>query len=143
MLKIIEINKNNIFYLENFLLNELPSTFRYFRSRNIDTINNHIITIILAEDDISIGYAHIDYATGTCGENKYWLGICILEKYQGKGLGKNIMKYIFNNEKIKNLDEVFLSVDKINEKAIKLYKNFNFNIIKEDENIYLMKKIIK
>jgi RimJ/RimL family protein N-acetyltransferase len=136
MLKIIEINKNNINYLEDFIKNELPSTFRYFKSRNIDIIKNHIITIILAENDISIGYAHIDY------ENKYWFGICLLEEYQGKGLGKKIMEYIFNDEKIMNLDEIYLSVDKINEKAIKLYKNYNFKIIEENENFYIMKKIM-
>ena len=137
MSNIIEINKNNINYLENFIQNELPSTFRYFKSRNIDIINNHIITIIFVDDGLSIGYAHIDY------ENKYWFGICILDEYQGKGLGKKIMEYIFNNKKIMNLEEVFLSVDKINEKAIKLYKNFNFNIIEENDNFYIMKKIIK
>ena len=137
MKNIIEINKNNINYLENFIQNELPSTFRYFKSRNIDIIKNHIITIILVVDELSIGYAHIDY------ENKYWFGICILDEYQGKGFGKEIMEYIFNNKKIINLEEIYLSVDKINEKAIKLYKNFNFNIIEENDNFYIMKKIIK
>jgi GNAT superfamily N-acetyltransferase len=137
MINIIEINKNNINYLENFIQNVLPSTFRYFKSRNIDIIKNHIITIILVVDEISIGYAHIDY------ENKYWFGICILDEYQGRGLGKKIMEYIFNNKKIINLEEIYLSVDKINEKAIKLYKNFNFNIIEENDNFYIMKKIKK
>jgi GNAT superfamily N-acetyltransferase len=146
MLNIIEINKNNIDYLKNFILNEIPPTFRYFKTRNIDIVKNHIITIILLDDDISVGYAHIDCdfigAYTILDAPKYWFGICLLEKYHGKGLGKYIMKYIFNNEKINNLNEVFLTVDKINEKAIKLYKQFDFNIIEEKENFYLMKKII-
>ena len=133
MLNIIEIDNNNIDYLNKFLLNNLPSTFRYFNTRNIDIIKNHIITIILLDDEVPVGYAHIDY------ENKYWLGICILEEYQGKGFGKKVMEYIFNNEKIKNINEIYLSVDKINENAIKLYKIFNFKMVEEHENFYIMK----
>jgi GNAT superfamily N-acetyltransferase len=133
MLNIIEIDDTNINYLNTFLSNALPSTFRYFNTRNIDIIKNHIITIILLDDEIPIGYAHIDY------ENKYWLGICILEQYQGKGFGKKVMEYIFNNEKIKNINEIYLSVDKINENAIKLYKIFNFKMVEEHEKFYIMK----
>jgi len=133
MLNIIEIDNNNIDYLNKFLLNNLPSTFRYFNTRNIDIIKNHIITIILLDDELPVGYAHIDY------ENKYWLGICILEHYQGRGFGKKVIEYICNNEKIKNINEIYLSVDKINENAIKLYKFFNFKIVEEHEHLYIMK----
>ena len=134
MTSIIEINNNNIHYLQNFISNECPATFRYFKTRNIDIIKNHVITIILLDDGLSIGYAHIDY------DNKYWLGICILENYKRKGFGTQMMEYLFNHQKVKNLQEVILSVDKINDKAIRLYKKFNFDIIEEHAQIYIMKK---
>ena len=133
MTSIIEIDNDNIHYLQNFISNECPGTFRYFKTRNIDIIKNHVITIILLVDGLSIGYAHIDY------DNKYWFGICILENYQGKGFGKQMMEYIFNHQKVKNLQEVILSVDKINDKAIRLYKRFNFIVIEEHDKFYIMK----
>jgi len=136
MVHIVEINEDNIVHLKKFLINVLPSTFRYFNTRNIDVIKNHIITIILLDNEIPIGYAHIDY------EHKYWFGICVLEEYHGMGYGNLLMDYIFNNEKIKSLNEIHLCVDKININAINLYKKFNFQIIDENEYLYVMKKLI-
>ena len=48
------------------------------------------------------------------------------------------MEYIFNNEKIKNIDKIYLTVDKINTVAIKLYTNFDFTIIDEKETYFTM-----
>ena len=137
MCDIIEITEQNTILLNNFILNnKLPYTFRYFNKRNINVINNHLITIILLDKDLPVGYAHIDF-----DDNKYWFGICILEEYQGKGYGKKVMKYIFNNEKIKNIDKIYLTVDKINTVAIKLYTNFDFIVNEDFETYYKMIKI--
>ena len=85
------------------------------------------------DSNLPIGYAHIDF-----DDNKNWFGICILENYQGKGYGKKIMEYIFNHEKINNLNEIYLTVDKINIVAINLYLKFNFIIIDEKETYFMM-----
>lgn len=136
MLHIIEIDETNHHYITTFLSNNIPSTFRYFKSRSIDIIKNHVLTIVLLnEQQIPIGYAHIDY------ENKYWLGICILDAYQGKGLGNKMMEYILNHEKITVLNDIYLTVDSTNENAIKLYKKFNFSIVELTENYYIMRNI--
>lgn len=134
-MEIKEINEKNIYLLQNFINNKLPLTFRYFIKRDINCIKNHLLTVILTYNNLSIGYAHIDY-----DDNKYWFGICILSDYQSKGFGKLLMEYIFNHNIIKNINETFLTVDKINEKAIKLYQNYNFNIIEEYETYFLMCK---
>ena len=135
MLHIIEIDETNHHYITTFLSNNIPSTFRYFKSRSIDIIKNHILTIVLLnKEQIPIGYAHIDH------EDKFWLGICILETYHGMGLGSKMLEYIFNHEKIKPLTEIFLTVDSINTKAINLYKKFDFDIVEQRDNIYVMKK---
>lgn len=137
MFDIIEITEQNKILLSNFILNnKLPDTFRYFNKRNIDVINNHLITIILLDKELPVGYAHIDFE-----DNKYWFGICILEKYQGKGYGKKIMEYIFNSKKIKNINKIYLTVDKINIVAINLYTKFNFTINEDFETFYKMIKI--
>ena len=130
---IIEITENNNYLLNEFLNNSIPGTFRYFNKRSINVIKNHIITLILIDDNLPVGYAHIDY-----DDNKYWFGVCILENYQGKGYGKKIMEYIFNHEKIKNIDKIYLTVDKINDIAIRLYKKYNFYIIEERDSYFMM-----
>ena len=82
-----------------------------------------------------MAYGHIDYSKD---ENKYWLGICLLEEYQGKGYGKQMMNAlidIFNNT---DIDTLYLTVDKENSKAISMYKKYSFNIIDEEESYYIM-----
>ncbi len=134
MFNIVEITENNNNLLQDFISNnKLPNTFRYFNKRTIDVIKNHLITIILLDNELPVGYAHIDF-----DDNKYWFGICILENYQGMGNGKKMMEYIFNNEKIKNIENIYLTVDKININAINLYKKFKFNIIDEKEYYFIM-----
>lgn len=133
---IIEITEENKYLLDYFIeKNEIPTTFRYFNKRTSDVIKNHILTILLLENNLPIGYAHIDY-----DEDKYWFGICILEKYHGKGFGKQMIEYIINNEKIKKITNIYLTVDKINKVAINLYQKYNFFIIEEKENYYLMSR---
>ena len=133
MSDIIEITENNNYLLNEFLNNSIPGTFRYFNKRSINVIKNHIITLILIDDNLPVGYAHIDY-----DDNKYWFGVCILENYQGKGYGKKIMEYIFNDERIKNIDNIYLTVDKINYIAISLYKKYNFYIVEEKDTYFMM-----
>lgn len=137
MNEIIEININNIYLLQKFINNNLPNTFRYFNKRNIKCIENHILTILMLENNNPIGYAHIDY-----DDNKHWFGICILQEYQSKGYGKKIMEYIFNHKKIEKIEEIFLSVDINNNRAIKLYNKYNFNIVDKNNIYYIMKKNI-
>ena len=133
MNNIIEITENNNYLLNEFLNNSIPGTFRYFNKRSVNVISNHLITLILTDNNLPFCYAHINY-----DDNKYWLGICILENYQGKGYGKKIMEYIFNHEKIKNIDKIYLTVDKINDIAIRLYKKYNFYIIEERDSYFMM-----
>jgi ribosomal protein S18 acetylase RimI-like enzyme len=133
MYDILEITENNNYLLNEFLKNNIPNTFRYFNKRTVDVINNHIITILLLVNNNLAGYAHIDFE-----DEKYWFGICILDKYQGNGYGKKIMEYIFNHEKLKNIDKIYLTVDKINTIAINLYKRFNFYNIIEKDSYFMM-----
>jgi ribosomal protein S18 acetylase RimI-like enzyme len=133
MNNIIEITENNNYLLNEFLNNSIPGTFRYFNKRSVNVISNHLITLILIDNNLPVGYAHIDY-----DDNKYWFGICILENYQGKGYGKKLMEYIFNHEKITNIDKIYLTVDKINDIAINLYKKYNFYIIEENDLYFKM-----
>jgi ribosomal protein S18 acetylase RimI-like enzyme len=139
MSSIVEITKQNNNLLHDFISNnKLPNTFRYFNKRTVDVIQNHLITILLVDDELPIGYAHIDF-----DDDKYWFGICIIDKYQGKGYGGKMMEYIFNDEKVKRIDKIYLTVDKINTVAINLYKKNEFLIIDEKESYFVMMRSVK
>ena len=54
--------------------------------------------------------------------------IAVKEEFQGKGIGKLLLKHLIDFCKSKNVNTIFLEVNNINNKAINLYKNFGFNV---------------
>ena len=135
MYKFIEIYKHNIQLLEQFIKNKLSDNFRYFNNKTCNIIINHVLTVMILHNDIPIAYAHID------NDNiKYWFGICVLDNYQGIGIGKQLIEYVFNHDKIKSLSKIHLTVDKNNTIALKLYEKYNFKLIQEFETYFLMMK---
>lgn len=137
-IEIININNNNKELLINYIPEIKSTTFRYFNKRNIDVIQNHKLTILLKDvlNEIIFGYVHIDY-----DEEKYWFGIYLHEEYQNKKIGSKIMNYVFNLFEIKNLNEIYLTVDNNNYGAIHLYSKYKFEEIKKYDTHTLMKKI--
>lgn len=116
--------------LDDFLKLEKPATFRYWDSRPRSVINNHIYTTVKTNNNHKIvGYGHLDKE-----QDRVWLGICVLEQYQGMGYGKKIMEELLENRG--NCD-LYLTVDKDNYIARKLYESFGFKLIKEDTVLYL------
>lgn len=130
------INKDNIYLLKTFIKLNTSSFFRYYETRNIDIIKNHLITVILTDNNEIIGYGHLDF------EKKLWLGICVLKKYTGKGYGKEIINYLFNVAEENDIQSIYLSVDKNNIIAKNIYSKYDFKVIENNENIYIMKKEI-
>ncbi len=70
------------------------------------------------------------------------LDIAVKETYQQKKIATKLINYLFDNYNI----DTFLEVNINNEKAINLYKKFNFKILStrnkyyKDEDAYIMKK---
>lgn len=62
--------------------------------------------------------------------------IAVAKKFQGKGLGRSAMQRIISLAKKYKCKIIFLHVRKINKKAIKFYKHFNFKIIRLKKNFY-------
>jgi ribosomal protein S18 acetylase RimI-like enzyme len=135
-MEILKITIENSRYLTDFLNNNISSYFRYYNKRDITVIKDHFLTCIGTIQDKPVAYGHIDYSKD---ENKYWLGICLLDEFQGKGYGKQMMNAlidIFNNST--HIDTLYLTVDKDNTKAISMYKKYLFSIIAEGESYYMM-----
>lgn len=136
----VSINENfNL--LEKFIhsLGQEKESFRYFETREVSSIKNHLITCLIVDNDTPIGYGHIDF-DGTI----FWLGICILQNFQGRGIGRYIIRALINECKNKNIGSIYLTVDKENISAIKLYESFSFKTIDffQDKNVYKYKLMI-
>ena len=135
------IEEENIQLVESFLQNAGNSlnSFRYFSKRPISIIKNHIITAVILTNQDPVGYGHLDFES-----DRIWLGTAISEKHTSKGLGSLMMSYLISNAKIKNIKEIFLTVDKENKSAIFLYNKFGFIVYNEsNESYHLMRLSLK
>lgn len=133
------LDSKSIYLLNEFIKNPLSGQFRYFQKRDLTCVKNHLVTLIGLINNKPIAYGHIDYSSD---ENKYWLGVCVLNDYQGKSYGKQIMDELIIQAMLNNLKEINLSVDKNNTIAINLYQKYEFSIIEEHNSYYLMKKVL-
>jgi GNAT superfamily N-acetyltransferase len=114
--------------LKEFLVNPMPSTFRYFTNRDIDhCIQTHTLTLLGLENGKPVAYAHID---------DRWVGLCVLPEAQGRGYGSLLLDLIIASV---NTD-LRLTVDSINEQAIRLYTQRGFTTVRESEGRYFMEK---
>ena len=124
-------SKDDLFNLKN-LIDDSPNgvkTFRYFNSRDLDSIKNHFKTFLYYDNNNCVGYGHLDNDNGTI-----WLGILISDLHTNKGFGKQIMKHL-----IESYDGVIkLTVDKENDVATQLYLKMGFYFVKEFDYYYLM-----
>lgn len=133
-----EVSKLNSFLIKEFLNNAGKSlnSFRYYKTRPIEIIKNHLTTAVLIEVDKVVGYGHLDNENGSV-----WLGIAICESQTGKGLGKLLMEFLVNRADMLKVEFVRLTVDKNNEKAIKLYFDFGFSYVKDISlNVQMMER---
>ncbi len=114
------------------------NTFRYFETRDFDVLDNHKVTILGLLNNTPIAYGHLDEE-----EDKIWLGIAIAEKFKAKGFGSVIITFLIDFAKNNNINEIYLSVDKVNVMAISMYKKYGFIIYEDiDNSIFIMKKTI-
>ena len=117
----------------DFLPKIQSSYFRYFDSRTIDCLKNHVTTLLFKSNDEIFGYTHIDKH-----DEQYWFGIYIVPEYRNKKLGKLLMNYTIQNN-MYLCNTIYLTVDNNNIPAIQLYKKNGFIEIDTDKNKKTMK----
>ena len=127
-MKIVQVSKDNFSILPVFVSNlgEAAKTFRYFSKRPIDIVYNHLVTILLVDEEQALAYGHLEEEDGNV-----WLGICVLPAYKGKGFGKIIMERLIEEAKKKGLQTISLTVDQDNLSAIGLYEKCGFKLCSE------------
>ena len=64
------------------------------------------------------------------------LFIYVKKNYRNQGLASHLLKTIYLQKKITNLNKIFLEVAKDNKKALKLYKSHNFKLLNIRKNYY-------
>ena len=131
MIKIVEINSQNIDLLKKYIKNIDDKFFRYYNTRDINIIKNHKYTILLKYNNYYAGYGHIDF------EEKYWLGIYINNEFRGIGLSKIVMNNLlnfFNNNY--PYEKLYLTVDNNNTIAYNLYLKYKFLLCKKEKKYY-------
>jgi ribosomal protein S18 acetylase RimI-like enzyme len=131
---ILEIDRDNNAHLDLLydFINSLGSSdqsFRYFSSRPITAINNHLCTVLLLENNQAVGYAHLDKE-----EENIWFGIAIAEGHTGKGLGDKLIRYVLEKSEELKIYELKLSVDETNHHAINLYEKHRFHLFKKSNS---------
>jgi len=131
-MRYIPITNYNIKQLEDFIksIGTSSRSFRYYNSRDISIIKNHITTFLLYDNKF-VGYGHLDQE-----DSKVWLGICVTQGSLGKGYGQKIMQRLIDSYN----GTINLSVDQDNHRAIALYKLFNFLETHRSDHIIYMER---
>jgi len=124
---------NNIDFLKEFIskIGIETKSFRYYNSRPLSVIKNHLATLLFIDDEKPIAYGHLDRE-----KENIWLGICVLHEFSGKGYGEKMMNELIKIAKKLNILQIVLTVDKDNFVAINLYEKMNFFKIGEDACYY-------
>jgi glycosyltransferase involved in cell wall biosynthesis/GR25 family glycosyltransferase involved in LPS biosynthesis len=138
------ITPKNAHVLEDFLTHCTSPHFRYFATRSIHTVLKHTYTVLGVKNGLYVSYGHIDYEDG-----KYWIGLCVCDEYQKKGLGTDMLEHLlaYFEKNLTHSDRVHLSVDASNTVAIRLYEKFGFQTIARrndgDAEIVMMVKMFQ
>lgn len=119
--------------LEKFITNDLPDTFRYFRTHDVEyCIKNNKIFLAIDESGEPVGYVHIDKDNDT-----NWLGLCILPRAQNKNLGTRLIEEILKDSP----RPIHLTVDRDNLIAYNLYLKYGFSVCRETPQVLTMRLV--
>ena len=138
--EIIVVDFSGKHLVEEFLRNAGSSLdkFRYYRSRPVEAIKNHLVTLVALKGKKAVGYGHLDSENG-----KIWLGTAIAEVEKGNGLGKMIVERLITEANNKGVKTITLTVDNDNDAAIALYKKYDFVFSKKENLISYYEKEIQ
>ena len=107
------------------------STFRYFSSRPVSVVREHLVSLLAFDGDVPVAYGHLEPEDGIV-----WLGVCVMEGCIGRGYGFSMMEALLDEARALHVDAVNLTVDKDNSGAIRLYERVGFRRLKESTSTY-------
>ncbi|HLP45854.1 MAG TPA: ribosomal protein S18-alanine N-acetyltransferase [Candidatus Kapabacteria bacterium] len=100
-----------------------------------DELNHDISFFYVAEDAIT---------KKICGYIIFWIieetlelhDIAVIENYKNRGVGSQLMNFMLEIARIREVEEIFLEVRLSNAAAIAFYEKFNFKKIDVRKNYY-------
>ncbi len=122
---------------EKYVLPVFELEKKLIGNASIDTIKNTLSSetldyYVLLDGDLVIGF----FECMIIAPEAELYDIAIDNNFQGKGYSKILMEYFLTLSKQKGCNTILLEVNKINNKAISLYKKFGFVVYGERKNYY-------
>jgi len=130
-MKIVRIDESGLGLLRRFIsrIGASGSGFRYFSSRPVECISNHLVTLLGLDDAGNpVSYGHLEREEGIV-----WLGICVVEGHTRQGLGSKMMTVLLDFGDKAGIREIKLSVDNNNIPGIRLYEKNGFGLISRED----------
>lgn len=87
--------------------------------------NLHLMLVAELEGQI-VGLGNLIAGTNAGQQHTAELGVCVLQKYWGMGIGSHLVEALLEYADEVGIDALTLEVVKENTRAIQLYKKFNF-----------------
>ncbi|WP_144395444.1 ribosomal protein S18-alanine N-acetyltransferase [Pleionea sediminis] len=69
-------------------------------------------------------------------DESHLLNLCLHPRYQGRGLGKQMMQYWLDSSRSQTIHQLLLEVRESNTKALKLYESMGFQKLSVRKNYY-------
>lgn len=132
-MEVLNVTGRDIQQLQYFIdhIGEASETFRYFAKRDTSVIHQHLITLLFLEEGKPFAYGHLEPEG-----DEVWLGICVLPYKKGMRYGIQMMDALIEKAKSLSVTTIALTVDKVNEPAIRLYERFGFRKVKETNSYF-------
>lgn len=125
--RVLEIRNDPETY--NFL--HTPKVFNFEQANDWFDKNKPVWFVIQSPDEV-VGYVRTSEWNF---ENKsVWIGCDVHKDYRRKGIAFSAYNQVIDKLRQYGMNIVFLSVLKINERAISLYKKLNFSVISETQD---------
>lgn len=149
--KLIIKNKSNANDLKQFFTNLSKQTYYNFNTFGVINYNNidKIIKYeIIRKDKIKffsfindelIGYSFLIKFEKSTKKHNCILGLVIKDKWQNKGYGKKIVKFMIDLAWKKNYQKIWLTAFADNLSALKIYKDLGFEI----EGVFIDDELVK
>ncbi|MGQ9596423.1 MAG: GNAT family N-acetyltransferase [Thermoproteota archaeon] len=131
---IIEINRSEL--PENYP----PSFFMDLLER----FPNYFIVAVLAQTREVVGYVMCRIESGFPSEGGFSIvrkghivSLAVKKQFHGRGIGTMLMKAVLDEMIHNSIDESFLEVRISNERAIELYRNLGYTVVREIPHYYM------
>lgn len=141
----IENSNNNLEKCVIEFLKKIDSLFKIPLSQKIDLeeYSKKIVRnadVFLALDNESIVGIVVGYNNDKELKISNMSILVVLNEYQGKGIARKLVNNFLDLAKNKKMEKVKLST--VDARALKLYESLNFKIVREENEVYYLEKIL-